>query len=372
MTTETQKTVTDSDLLYLRVAIELATRGTYSCTPNPRVGCLVVRDGQVLGRGFHAVAGEGHAEVNALADAGQSVVGATVYVSLEPCAFHGRTPACSQTLIDARVSRVVAAMVDPHPQVAGKGLATLRDAGIAVDLVELPEAAALNPGYINRMRHGRPLVRLKSAISLDGRTGMASGESQWITGVAARADVQEWRARSCAVISGSGTLLADDAKLTVRDARFATAGKIRQPLRVVTDSALQLPARAALFAEPGEVLIAHAGVREPHVDVEHICLPQKMPEAGGRVRVDLAALLDELGARGCNEVLVEAGAALQGAFMGAGLWDELLLYVAPKLLGSDARPLARLPLMTMDQAVQGNIVDCVPVGDDLRIRLARA
>ena len=359
-------TITDSDLLYLRSAVELAEHGACSCTPNPRVGCLVVSDGRVLGRGFHARAGEGHAEVNALADAAGPVAGATVYVSLEPCAFHGRTPPCTQALIDARVARVVAAMTDPHPEVAGQGLAALRNAGIATDLVELPEARALNAGYVSRITRGRPWVRLKSALSLDGRTGMASGESQWITGPAARADVQAWRARSCAVISGSGTLLADDARLSVRDERFAVAGKLRQPLRVVADSGLQLPATAAVLAEPGQTLIVHAGVRQPHVaGVEHLCLP------GADGKVDLDALLAALSERGCNEVLVEAGAALLGAFLAADLWDEMLLYVAPKLLGSDARPLARLPFVAMDQAVQGKIVDCVPVGDDLRIRFAR-
>ena len=364
--------VSDSDLLYLRAAVELAAEGKYSCTPNPRVGCLVVRDGEVLGRGFHVRAGEGHAEVNALADAAQSAAGATVYVSLEPCAFHGRTPPCTQALINARVARVVVAMIDPHPKVAGQGLTALREAGIAVEVIELPEAKALNAGYVSRITRGRPWVRLKSAISLDGRTGMASGESQWITGAPARADVQEWRARSCAVVSGSGTLLADNARLSVRDERFARQGKIRQPLRVVADSALQLRSDAAILSEPGATLIVHAGINEPHIDtVEHLCLPQAQPVAGADRKVDLTALLVELADRGCNEVLVEAGAALLGAFFEADLWDELLLYVAPKLLGSDARPLARLPFVTMDEALQGKIADCVPVGDDLRIRLSR-
>ena len=379
MTKQTTPTISASDRLYLNAAIELAAQGIYTTTPNPRVGCLVVRDGQVLGRGYHAVAGEGHAEVNALADAaqsgaGQSVAGATVYISLEPCAFRGRTPPCAQTLIEAKVARVVVAMIDPHPQVAGKGMAALDEAGIANAVVELPEAHELNAGYVKRMRYGRPLVRLKTAISLDGRTGMASGESQWITGPTARADVQQWRARSCAVISGSGTLLTDDSRLSVRDAQFARDGRIRQPLRVITDSALQLSASAAVLAEPGKVLIAHAGVSKPHIDgVEHIRLPQAAPAsdtAPGNPKVDIGALLDELGERGCNEVLVEAGAALIGAFLAADLWDELLVYVAPKLLGDNARPLAHLPLVTMDQSVQGTIVDCVPVGDDLRIRLA--
>ena len=371
--TKATPSATESDRLFLHRTVELAARGSYSTTPNPRVGCLVVRDGQVVGRGYHVRAGEGHAEVNALADAGQAVAGATVYVSLEPCAFHGRTPPCTQALIDAQVGRVVAAMIDPHPEVAGRGMALLREAGIATQVIELPEARALNVGYVSRVTRGRPWVRLKTAVSLDGRSGMASGESQWITGAAARADVQEWRARSCAVISGSGTLLADDARLSVRDQRFAVGGVLRQPLRVVADSKLQLPASAATLAEPGDTLIVHAGINQPSIDgAEHLSLPQMSAQNGGQPKVDLAALLDELGKRGCNEVLVEAGAGLLGAFIAADLWDELLVYMAPKLLGSDGRPLARLPLATMDQAVQGKIVDCVSVGDDLRIRLSRS
>lgn len=358
--------IADSDLLYLHSTLELAAHGMYSCTPNPRVGCIIVRNGQVLGRGWHIRAGEGHAEVNAIADAGTSLVGATVYVSLEPCAFHGRTPACAETLIQAGVARVVAAMTDPHPQVAGRGFAALRQAGIEVDVVELPEAQTLNAGYCKRLKTSRPLVRLKTAISLDGRTGMASGESQWITGAAARADVQAWRARSCAILSGSGTLLADDARLNVRDERFAIDGQIRQPLRVVADSHLQLTPDAAVFSGPGEALLVHAPDATPQVaNVEHVAIGNS---AG---KVDLAGLLDELGSRGCNELLVEAGARLLGAMIEADLWDELLVYMAPKLLGSDARPLAMLPLHAMSEAVQANIVDCVPVGDDLRIRLAR-
>lgn len=359
--------IADSDLLYLHSCVELAARGMYSCTPNPRVGCIIVREGEVVGRGWHIRAGEGHAEVNAIADAEASVAGATVYVSLEPCAFHGRTPPCTEALIQAGVARVVAAMTDPHPKVAGRGFAALQHAGIAVDVVELTQAQTLNAGYVKRLQTSRPLVRLKTAISLDGRSAMASGESQWITGTAARADVQAWRARSCAILSGSGTLLADDAKLTVRDDRFAVEGHIRQPLRVITDSQLQLTASAAVFSGPGQTLLVHVPGAVPRVaGVEHLAIGTP----GGKV--DLAALLDELGARGCNEVLVEAGAGLLGALLEADLWDELLVYLAPKLLGSDARPLAKLPLFSMSQAVHAKIADCVQVGDDLRIRLIRS
>ncbi len=269
------------------------------------------------------------------------------------------------------MGRVVAAMTDPHPKVAGRGFAALQQAGIPVEVIELPEAQELNAGYCCRMAKGRPLVRLKTAISLDGRTGMASGESKWITSEAARADVQAWRAQSCAIISGSGTIMADDASLTVRDERFRVDGSIRQPLRAIADSRLELPAGAAIFAAPGETVLFHGPQATPHVDgVEHVCLG--VATGADRGKVDLAAMLAELARRGCNEVLVEAGARLLGAFIRAGLWDELIVYLAPKLLGSDARPLAHLPIETMSGAVQARIMDCVPVGDDLRIRLARA
>ena len=357
-----------SDLMFLRAAVELAEQGLYSTTPNPRVGCLIVRDGAVVGRGAHLRAGEPHAEVHALADAGDAS-GATVYVSLEPCAHTGRTPPCVDALIAANVRRVVAAMGDPDPRVSGEGFARLRAAGIRAELKPLPEAAALNEGFSKRVREGRPFVRLKVAQSLDGRTAMASGESRWITGEAARADVQYWRARSCAVLTGSGTVLADDPQLTVRDRRFAVDGVIRQPLRVVADTGRRVPADAALFAADGPVLLVHGAAVPPQP-----AAPREGVEslACGDASVDLPALLDHLGGRGCNELLVEAGPRLIGAFLAGGLWDELVLYVAPKLLGSDARPMAALPLATMAEAVHGTIVDSTTVGGDLRLRLRPA
>jgi diaminohydroxyphosphoribosylaminopyrimidine deaminase/5-amino-6-(5-phosphoribosylamino)uracil reductase len=355
----------EADRLYLQAAVELAEQGLFSCTPNPRVGCLIVRDGVVLGRGAHLRTGEAHAEVNALADAerrGADVAGATVYVSLEPCSHTGRTPPCTEALMAARVSRVVAAMRDPNPLVSGRGFGQLEAGGIGTELIELPEALALNAGYHKRIRDGRPFVRLKVAQSLDGRTAMASGESRWITGPAARADVQYWRARSCAVITGSGTVLTDDPRLTVRDRRYAVQGILRQPLRVVTDTGLRIPADAALFAEEGPLLFAHGAHADVHLEgVEHLVC--------GEDQVDLALLLETLGGRGCNEVMVEAGPRLVGAFLARQLWDEILLYVAPKLLGSDARPMATLPLVAMDEAVHATISDCVSLGDDLRLRL---
>lgn len=356
--------IQDSDLMYLRAAVQLAERGMFTCTPNPRVGCLLVRDGRVLGRGAHLWTGQAHAEVNALTAAGGDAAGATAYVSLEPCAHHGRTPPCADALVAANVRRVVAAMRDPYARVAGQGFARLREAGVVTELRELPEALELNAGYRHRIKFGRPFVRLKVAISLDGRTAMASGESRWITGPAARADVQYWRARSCAIVTGSGTVLADDPALTVRDTRYALDGTLRQPLRVVVDTGLRVPADAALLKAPGPILFAHGRQAEPRLaTVEHV--------ACGDETVDLPALLDALAERGCNEVLVEAGPTLLGSFLALGLWNELLVYIAPKLLGSDARPLAQLPLPGMADAVQATIRDCVQVGDDLRLRLVR-
>jgi diaminohydroxyphosphoribosylaminopyrimidine deaminase / 5-amino-6-(5-phosphoribosylamino)uracil reductase len=357
--------IQESDVMFLRAAIDLAERGMFTCTPNPRVGCLVVRDGRVLGRGAHLWTGQGHAEVNAIADAGGNVAGATVYVSLEPCSHHGRTPPCTDALIAANVRRVVVAMRDPNPEVAGQGFAKLRAAGIVTELRELPEALEINAGYRRRMRQGRPFVRIKIGASLDGRTAMASGESRWITGPEARADVQYWRARSCAIVTGSGTVLTDDPHLSVRDARYAVDGITRQPLRVVVDTGLRVPADAALLSTEGPVLFAHGRHAEPQLDaIEHL--------ACGEDSVDLAALLDALAARGCNEVLVEAGPRLVGSLLAQDLWDELLLYIAPKLLGSDARPLARLPLTALADAPAATIRDTVSVGGDLRLRLVRA
>lgn len=362
----------DSDLLFLRATLPLAARGLNSTTPNPRVGCLVVRDGAIIGRGWHVRAGEGHAEVNALADAragghGDLIAGATVYVSLEPCAYFGRTPPCSRTLIEAGVGRVVAAMRDPHPNVSGQGFRELAEAGVAVEVLELPEAEALNAGFVSRIVRGRPLVRLKVAASLDGRTAMASGESRWVTGEAARSDVQAWRARSCAVLTGAGTVRTDDPALTVRDPALAVDGQIRQPLRVVADSHLTIGADARLFREPGAVLVVHTDGVPAHERAEFIKVGAD--EDG---RVELEGLLGLLAERGANELLVEAGPRLIGAFLSAGLWDELLLYVAPKLLGSEAQPLAHLPLQRMIEAIEARIADRAQIGADLRLRLVPA
>ncbi len=371
-----------SDLLFLDAAIELAQRGLYSTTPNPRVGCVLVRDGRVIGRGWHRRAGGAHAEAAALANAAesnQSVEGATCYVSMEPCTHFGRTPPCADALIAARIGRVVIASLDPNPNVTG-GVERLRNAGIEVDVVERPAARELNKGFFKRFMQSRPWVRVKIAASLDGATALASGESQWITGEAARADVQYWRARSCAIVTGIGTVLADDPQLNVRAAEFAVDGILRQPLRVVVDSRLRTPPAARVFRAPGEVLLATVTMTADRQDGGSAVvgrMPKTAAPAGaatfvtGGSRVDLDALLGELARRGANEVLVEAGATLTGEVFRLGLWDEAIVYVAPKLLGSGGRPFADLSVGRLADAIQGKIADVRVVGDDLRLLILR-
>lgn len=354
-------------------ALQLAARGLYTTEPNPRVGCVLVRDGQIVGEGWHVRAGQGHAEVNALAQAGAQARGATAYVTLEPCSHFGKTPPCADALVKAGVSRVVAAMQDPNPQVAGRGLERLRAAGIAVTCGVLEaEAEALNPGFIKRMRSGLPWVRLKLAMSLDGRTAMASGESQWITGPAARADVQRLRARSGAVISGADSVLLDDSALNVRAAELdlpedqARAAAERQPLRVLIDGHLRVPLTRRLFQTPGPTLVVC--YQAPNRQAEYQAAGSELLALPGQDQhVDLAALLAELAGRGCNEVLVESGARLAGAFWRAQLVDELVIYMAPRLLGSQARGLLELPFAHMAEAMDVEITDLRAVGRDWRV-----
>ena len=356
--------ITESDLAYLHEAVALAERGLFTTTPNPRVGCVIVRDGLVLGRGWHRWPGQAHAEINALRDAGGDVAGATVYVSLEPCTVYGRTPPCVDALVAAGVKRVVAGASDPDSRVNGRGFERLGAAGIECEAANLPAALNLNAGHRLRFVEGRPLIRIKMAASLDGRTAMASGESQWITGAAARQDAQYWRARSCAIVTGIGTVLADDPRLNVRDGAYALDGRLRAPLRVVADSGMRTPAGSRLFAEDGAVLIAHAGsagLAHPHAQ----CLKC------GDGRVNLRGLMAVLAERGCNEVLVEAGPTLAGALIGEELWDEMILYLAPRLLGAAARPLIDRDIEWLADAVSGRFDDCVPVGEDLRLHLVR-
>ncbi len=362
------------DRSHMARALELAARGLYTTEPNPRVGCVLVNGGQVVGEGWHVRAGEGHAEVNALREAGDRARGATAYVTLEPCSHFGKTPPCADGLIGAGVARVVAAMQDPNPQVAGRGLARLRETGIETDCGLLGvEAAALNPGFIKRMQTGRPYVRVKLAMSVDGRTAMASGESKWITGPQARADVQRLRARSGAIISGADSVLQDDSALTVRAAELglppaqAEAAAARPPLRVLIDGRMRVPLDSRLFREPGPILVVCRGVRGREQDygfagAELLTLPDDAGE-----RVGLPQLLAELGARQCNEVLVESGAGLAGAFFQAGLVDEVIVYMAPRLLGSRARPLLELPIDNMAGAMDLEITDMRAIGRDWRI-----
>lgn len=367
------------DHRHMSRALQLAEQGLYTTDPNPRVGCVLVRDGMIVGEGAHLKAGEPHAEVHALRAAGEQSKGATAYVTLEPCSHHGRTPPCADALVKAGVGRVVAAMQDPNPLVAGQGLARIAAAGIMTDsgLLEA-QARQLNPGFISRMERGRPFVRLKLASSLDGRTAMQSGESQWITGAAARADVQRLRARSSAVVTGVETILKDDAALTVRAGELGLSPELaeqaaaRQPLRVVLDSQLRLPAGAKLLGLPGEVLIVTAmGPTHPRATA----LTEKggrilsLPGAGGRV--DLNALMTLLAAEyQCNELLLECGATLAGAALQAGLVDELVLYMATTLLGSSARPLLELPLERMAQQQRLKLIDIRMLGEDLRLTLS--
>ena len=353
---------TDADRAHMARALALAERGLWTTTPNPRVGCVVLKDGAVIGEGFHARAGEAHAEVAALTDVrarGLDARGATMYVTLEPCNHTGRTPPCSEAVIAAGIARVVVAMADPHT-VAGGGAERLRAAGIAVDIGLMEgEARELNLGFVSRVTRGRPWVRLKAAASLDGRTALANGESQWITGESARLDGHRWRARACALLTGIGTVLQDDPQLTVRG-----VGATRQPRRVVVDRHAQTPPSARILAD-GDALIFTAGERNPGwpAGVEVIALPD------ADRRVDLAAMLAELGRRGINELHVEAGGRLNGALFAAGLVDEVLLYFAPSLLGDPARGIAEFPggLARLADRVTLSLRETTRVGDDLRI-----
>jgi diaminohydroxyphosphoribosylaminopyrimidine deaminase/5-amino-6-(5-phosphoribosylamino)uracil reductase len=361
------------DRTAMQRALELAARGLETTDPNPRAGCVIARGERIVGEGWHERAGEAHAEVVALRAAGNAAIGATVYVTLEPCSHQGRTAPCSLALTAARVARVVYAISDPNPLVNGRGAEALRAAGISVEpgLLEA-EALELNAGFIKRMRSGRPFVRVKLAMSLDGRTALADGTSRWISGEPARADVQRWRARSSAVLTGAGTVLADDPRLDVRLPEPAGGAPRRQPLRVVLDGRLRTPSEARLFTVGGEVLVltglssldetraAALSARGARIET--------LPASDGRL--ELPAVLDRLGELEMNEVLVEAGPTLAGELVQQQLADELLLYVAPKLLGPTARGLLEIPApRELKDASAFRVFDTLPVGDDLRLRL---
>ncbi len=365
------------DFEMMAQALRLAARGQKTCMPNPAVGCVVVKNGRVLGEGWHELAGEDHAEINALKSIGKLSHGATAYVTLEPCSYHGRTPPCVDALVVAGIARVVYGMTDPNPKVSGSGLSKLEKAGILVEgpLLEL-QAQQLNRGYIKRHKCNQPWVTIKLAMSLDGRTAMGDGESKWITGFHARQDVQRLRAKHCAIITGIGTVLQDNPSLTVRyeeidrsdglpNEKRDSSGKLslKQPLRVVVDSKLNTPVDAKILSTTGSVLIASTLISDAlgSSKAEIVRVP------GNDERVDLSELLKILAERECNNVLVEAGPKLAGAFLQAGLADELVVYVAPKLLGNMARPLFHLPFIHMNQQVELDIIDIGQVGGDLRI-----
>lgn len=356
---------TADDHRFMAQALRLAERGAWTTRPNPMVGCVIVADGDVVGAGFHVQKGGPHAEVVALQAAGDRAHGATAYVTLEPCAHTGSTGPCADALIAAGVTRVVAAMRDPFPQVDGAGFERLRAAGIAVasGLMET-QARALNRGFISRVERRRPWLRVKLACSLDGRTALANGESKWISGAASRADVMRWRARAGALLTGSGTVLADDPHLTVRlddDAPFAT------PLRVVLDAGLATIARGNIRDAAAPTLYVHAHDAKVPRDFGALRASVARDAAG---QLDLAAVLALLGDAGINEIQVEAGATLSGAFLRAGLVDELLLYIAPVLLGERGRPLFDgLGIETMAQRLQLQTIETRRIGDDLRLLL---
>ncbi|WP_407060824.1 bifunctional diaminohydroxyphosphoribosylaminopyrimidine deaminase/5-amino-6-(5-phosphoribosylamino)uracil reductase RibD [Agrilutibacter terrestris] len=353
-----------TDHLMMARALRLAERGAYTTRPNPMVGCVMVQGEEVVGEGFHARAGEPHAEVFALQAAGERAKGATAYVTLEPCAHVGKTGPCADALIAAGVSRVVAAMRDPFPQVNGAGFEKLQAAGIVVEhgLMEA-QARALNRGWLSRIERGRPWLRVKLATSLDGRSAMASGESKWISGEASRLDVHRWRARAGAILTGAGTVLMDDPSLTVR---FDDDTAFEQPLRVVLDPGLATIARGHVRDGDAPTLYVHAPDAKPPRGIDAQTAAAPVHEG----RFDLAAVLQLLAARNINEVQVEAGATLAGAFLAAGLVDEILLYVAPVLLGDRARPLFDgLHIDEMTQRLHMTIVESRRIGEDVRLLL---
>jgi diaminohydroxyphosphoribosylaminopyrimidine deaminase/5-amino-6-(5-phosphoribosylamino)uracil reductase len=381
------KLMSDSDTMtrfdttheaFMAEAIALAERGRFTTDPNPRVGCVIVKDGVIVGRGYHKFAGQPHAEVYALAEAGDQAQGATVYVTLEPCSHFGRTPPCAQALINARVAEVIVAMQDPNPLVAGTGIQALEAAGIKTQVgLLLAQAQTLNLGFITRMTTQKPWVRCKMAMSLDGRTAMASGESQWITGPEARRRVHEMRGESSAIITGVDSICHDNPSLTVRPDEqqrltLPTLGE-RQPLRIIVDSQLRTAADAKIFSQVGTTVIVTAvDLNDPAIQPQLTALQSSatiisMPNQQGQV--DLTQLIIWLGEKGCNEVMIESGATLSGAFLTLGLIDHIDLFMAPSLLGSQARSLFDLKLTDMAQQVHLDILEIAPIGKDWHLRV---
>lgn len=353
------------DYAFMSYALRLAEKGLYSTTPNPRVGCVLTLDDRIIGSGWHEKAGEPHAEINALASTSEAACGATAYITLEPCSHYGRTPPCVNALIDAGITKVIIAMEDPNPMVSGRGCMLLEQAGITVQTGLLQvQAQALNIGFIMRMMHKKPWIRLKTAASLDGKTALNNGISQWITGEAARQDGHRWRARSCAIMTGIGTVKSDNPQLSVRHAETA-----RQPKKIIVDSHLNIPLNAKLLQSDGEVLIFTA-------HDENVEKKEALSRMGAQVivmpnekgAIDLKKMMTVLAAMEINEVLVEAGRELNGALIEAGLVDEMIFYLAPHLLGDDARGMIKLPELTcLEQKKELKIQDVRMIGQDIRI-----
>lgn len=354
------------DHAFMARALELTARGRDTATPNPSVGCVIAKAGRVIGEGWHERAGEPHAEARALAACTESAEGATVYVTLEPCAHQGRTPPCADALVAAKVGRVVAALEDPNPLVHGRGANRLRDAGIRVDVGLLAaDAEEAHRGFLTRMRLGRPWMRIKAAASLDGRTALANGKSQWITSEEARRDVHALRARSCAMLTGIGTVIADDPELTVRHVPAK-----RQPRRVLIDNRLEVPLGAKILkGEPPIIFTVNGDVEKQKrleaLGAEVVVAHADAHKAG---KADLVHIARELAAHGFNEVTIETGSRLNGSLLAAGVIDEIVLYLAPKVIGDSGQGLFALPeIASLDEAVQLQVIDVKPVGADLRI-----
>jgi len=356
---------TPADHAFMSRALQLAEKGLYTTTPNPRVGCVITRNDEIVGSGWHEKVGQPHAEINALAMAGTAARGATAYVTLEPCSHHGRTPPCTDALIRAGIARVVIAMQDPNPQVLGSGIAALKQAGITVQTGLMHNLAeALNTGFIKRMQQKKPWVSVKMAVSLDGKTALNNGQSQWITGEAARRDGHHWRARSCAIMTGIGTIRADNPRLTVRHTRTS-----RQPKKIIIDNHLAIPIDADILKE-GDTCIftTSAGNTAKIARLERMGVHVIPSERTDQGQVNLASVMTTLAQLECNEILVEAGSALSGALIRTGLVDELIIYMAPSLLGGNARDMFQWPEFTsLEQKITPRIIDMRMIGRDIRI-----
>ena len=359
----------DLDRLFLEAAVELAENGRLTCSPNPPVGCLICKDGMVIGRGFHEGSGLPHAEVNAINSvhgADDQLKGATFYVSLEPCAFEGKTPSCAKTLAKLPISRVVIGAVDPHPKVSGEGIKILREAGIQVDLIEIDSAVRAIDGFRQRVTYERPFVRLKTASSLDGALSLSDGSSQWITSEESRRDVQYWRARSDAILTGIGTVISDNPRLNVREENFQKAA---QPMIVVLDSHARVPLESEVLKSSAATIVAHSKNKEADKRLSEMKNVQCVGFDGEQPSI--MDVVTFLGQSDCNEVLVEGGHRLIGAFLRSGVWDEWLAYYAPKILGKNSNSLADVIVSEIANSGVGRIAEVTEFGPDVRLTIRR-